>query len=62
MFALFLDEMTAPRPHARAKLTEILERPFDVDEADEWDRERWGFGADQIAAAQATENLDIPTY
>lgn len=39
------------------QLDEALERPFDPDEAREYDRERFGMTPEQLLAQQQTEAL-----
>jgi hypothetical protein len=34
-----------------------LERPFDVEEAQEYDRERWGLDAEAVAAAAVKDSM-----
>lgn len=54
-----VDEITDRRHEARMALNEFLERPLDPDEAEEWDRDRWGMtGAAWQEQARQEDWLD----
>ena len=58
-YALLLDEATAggamSRQEARSKIDAALVRPFDEEEAEQYDRDRWGM-SDEALAAQAAND------
>jgi len=59
VYALMVDEITDRRHEARMQLNEVLERPLDPDEAEEWDRDRWGMtGAALQEQARQEDWLD----
>lgn len=50
-----VDEVHSGRQQARVRLDEALLRPLDAQEAEEWDRERWGASPAALAEQEAQE-------
>lgn len=59
MYALILDDRGEglTRHQARARVDDALARPLDEQEAEEYDRERWGLGDDAVRAAAAKDAM-----
>ena len=57
IYALILDEADPPRREARERLDQALERPLEPDQAEQYDRERWGLDAEALAQAERKDRM-----
>lgn len=47
-----VDDLQSGRQRIRTALNETLLRPVDPDEAEQWDRDRWGMTAEALSHQQ----------